>query len=557
MPVAVLRTLKAIINFAIAVAATLFCLNSLHSSVADVDDISVPIRPGLAVIILIFVRVLLSRLSRQLINRAIAHRRTGAPPGVARPTTDDLVRDAKNAFGSKYGQDAVSGLAATIASPSHIFDRITEHLEFQTSRYEKTTTLLTRLSHSGTNLVPVLFQAKGALIDGLELKTDGKQMSTLPYLENQGATINVIECLVGAFNDANPKNQIDVSLKLAIVDLVASPDPTDPREVLEQVNVRVNGVLDDRYLLSLKQLIEQSSNSYLILMAVEGIRDSSVRVEITNSFERPINRRKLGSEISRSALGLRRRDHLFLLARASETSSYHLSARTPKGMYVHESCLGTLNVGHLRARDSKSLQNGLDPIYSRSAKYVHLYFRNLGSQTRTTHQEPMLRLNLRERPPGLLELSAVVSFGLAALVLIVSLTYDEIFSQAPTHGAWPTLLFGIPTLISGWIMSRIDGTALARVSILTLASCVALLVNSCAAVTAAAFKSIDAKLTDGSFDFGPVHSSHPIWGVIVFSCLMHFFLASYGSVSRNLRYAFVSTGLTSNTIPEHNDDRRY
>jgi hypothetical protein len=160
-----------------------------------------------------------------------------------------------------------------------------------------------------------------------------------------------------------------------------------------------------------------------------------------------------------------------------------------------------------------------------------------------------LRVHFRERPPGLIEIALLLSITLTTMSWMVGAHHDEIFHTGDSlPGAWPTVLFGIPTLLIGWLVARVDGETLSKISLTSLFMMFWLACNSLGAVLAVAFKSSGVQ---GTHDEGnPKHwlfflsVPHPIWAVLMISCLAHTVFSSSFCISRAARYLLTLSGLT-------------
>lgn len=174
----------------------------------------------------------------------------------------------------------------------------------------------------------------------------------------------------------------------------------------------------------------------------------------------------------RALFGLNIREHLFYLTKATETVSYHFAVEAPEGMYVyrykfsHQDLPTSANPAAPTSRRRPRLP---DRVVSMNQTHLHVYLRDAINESRDGTQALTLGVSLRERPPGLMESGLLLSLYLAVTVWTVGAFHGTVFSgDGPPPGTWPTVLFGIPTLLSGWLVSRLSAATLQRMSLLSL-----------------------------------------------------------------------------------------
>jgi hypothetical protein len=183
---------------------------------------------------------------------------------------------------------------------------------------------------------------------------------------------------------------------------------------------------------------------------------------------------------------------------------------------------------------------------SRSTKVIHAYLRD--STTRVGNAWPSLRVELRERPPGLMEIATVLSWFLCVTAWTVGAFHEYVFrstgSGSAVTGSWPTILFGVPTLLVGWLFSKVDGASLGRVSLTSGAMMAWLGVNSAVAMLAAALKSSGATLTEHPRELLGFTIEHQYWALIMLSCAVHAGVCSMLAIIRAVRFSMALNGLT-------------
>jgi len=478
--------------------------------------------------------------------------------GRSTPTPDQVdesaVREfAMQTFVSRFRRpgELVTNLFGALVDPVGHFGRIKEHVEVQATRYRLTTTLMFQHQDEHECLLPLIALPKGSLIDDLDVEFDGRPGSTLSYIENQGA----IALVVDAYFSQLAKSEIvgtrfkDRTVLEEILNIVAAPLARDPGLVIQQLRRAKVGNASESTLQEFLKLIEFLAKHYFILGRVNSSEtESRTKVKLTSTFERSLTNHRLLDSF-KLVLGLRPREHIFTLPRALETVSYHLSMLTPKGTYVYDNGFENVRVkltGEGTEGGPAKRKQLVAPYraFGRSTKSLHVYMR--GDHSQVTDTLPTIRLELRERPPGLIELTLPLSSMLCVTAWIVGFHHDQIFAGGPLPGSWPTVLFGIPTLLIGWLFSRIDADTMSRISLTTFASIGWLSLNSLASVLAAAMKSARVIATDSpvKFHFG-FTVFHPIWATIMLSCATQLVFVTVFSVNRAVRYAFARNNLTS------------
>jgi hypothetical protein len=180
-------------------------------------------------------------------------------------------------------------------------------------------------------------------------------------------------------------------------------------------------------------------------------------------------------------------------------------------------------------------------------EYIHLYARDLealeseSGQLATTvvDRALALRLEFREKPPGMFAIVLILSLYLAGLTWAVGHFHDLVFpaptqGEAPAASSWPTILFGIPALVSGWLVSRFSADALRRVSLATVGMTLWLVVNAAAAVLIAALKTSGAR-TEG-LSVGSIDVIHATWALLMATTGLHLALSLVMALGRAARY---------------------
>ena len=194
--------------------------------------------------------------------------------------------------------------------------------------------------------------------------------------------------------------------------------------------------------------------------------------------------------------------------------------------------------------------------------YVHLYGRDLpGQLSEAANSEqtgPMdarlalaVTFALRERPPGILMMIIVMSLFLCVLVLAVGHFHSEIFplvavpppTAAPsgtTASTGPTgigLIFGIPAILFGWMVTRMNEETLRRISVPTPFLSLWFTANAGLVVFVAAFTAFsDASDDYNVFGLDMVSGQHYWWVLLMLSCVFNAAVCIVQFIFRTFRY---------------------
>jgi hypothetical protein len=174
---------------------------------------------------------------------------------------------------------------------------------------------------------------------------------------------------------------------------------------------------------------------------------------------------------------------------------------------------------------------------------------------------PVLSVELRERPPGLMVIVFLMCGYLATLTIGVAFFHDRVFgldvsslnSQCmtlmrynfiagggdcqlipATPTSWPTVLFGIPALVSGWLISRFTAEAVSSTSISTIAVTIWGTLNATAAIGLSALEMNVSTIHPISV-FG-MTVVQPLWLCLTLSCVASLAMTMLLLVFRVFRY---------------------
>jgi hypothetical protein len=152
----------------------------------------------------------------------------------------------------------------------------------------------------------------------------------------------------------------------------------------------------------------------------------------------------------------------------------------------------------------------------------------------------------REVPPGLMGPLFGVSAWLAAITWIVGVVHDQVFgTNSGLVGAWPTLIFGIPALVTGWLLSRATQATVRVISIPSFLVLVWLAANAAALITIVALKSAGIETPPWNLDIpfiGVQKVTHPTWVLMMFLTGFNTLIAGSMLLTKSSRYASVING---------------
>jgi len=297
----------------------------------------------------------------------------------------------------------------------------------------------------------------------------------------------------------------------------------------------------------------------------------------------------------RLTFGLTQRSHVLRLPLACESQSYHFRSTIPDGLYVydHDATLVDASVRNnpqiVTGRASRPMDPDLRMSVTKGLSHVHAYARDLdvvASHRDHGHEQikiPLVSIQLRERPPGLLFTVFLISLYLAALAIGVGAFHNLIFGldvssvdekcftferteylsqsrqtcdMVPTPGSsWPAILFGIPAIVSAWLVSRFTQEAVAKLSISTIAVTSWCVLNAVFAVVLSALKlNLSAVWVVDIFNNT---NTQPLWSLLTISAVGNFIMVTLLMFFRVRRYAervHDWNALNSSPLPEHRED---
>jgi hypothetical protein len=459
---------KSVLNVLIALTASVWLLLSVPTHVATRTTKA----PSSTAIFLTLAVLVLFRLalSRWLMLK-IWRESDGSMPPTAQPQAG-LEDEDKRAFRNRFAkpEDVGVQLATAVLDPKRYIARVNEEVTLQDSKYR--IKLLRELvfaeSDPRTVLIPVLIPKKGTLIASLSVRADSGHAWVLPHHETQGALLAAGQGLVelsrlGAEDQEAAYIQYRSAVYRTRLDRAA-----DHELRLNHLITRLTQDSSDKHANALAGLLATCDQSYYIVAVIDRGDAQSTTLECEYVIPAQTHTEKIRG-MFRTALGLGMRQHAFRLGHADSGLSYHWNAEMPAGLYVFDvsvtrmiakghgiASVGTGPESPRGTNTSLTTESVLVPSPTKGLDYVHVYARDLFAQVVPTSErwQYFLNLELRERPPGLLAIVFLLNMYLTALVWGVGHYHDLVFRTTPAYSSWPTILFGIPALISGWLVSR-------------------------------------------------------------------------------------------------------
>ncbi|WP_280378036.1 hypothetical protein [Nocardia wallacei] len=416
-------------------------------------------------------------------------------------------------------------------------------------------------------LIPILSPPKGQLVDKLKVSSASGAVRTLSYPETVGALLRIKRTLLDmAFHTPAPAN-LERRLNAAILSREKASDTSKARiaadleKALEDEN-KFKGGNKASWRAIFENFIADVQATFPVIVLVPAGDLVKLETEFTETraglerLDARITQRfwDLIHSYIRATFGLSRRSHTLQLSRAIKARSYHFRTDAPPGMYVFNIEIGLAEMrekalDQVRSGDKSrkaiipTQDRAISPLWdaedTRGSAYVHAYGRDLDIASAPSRL-PFLAIELREKPPGLMFVVVLLSLYLAALTLGVGHWHDLIFgianppsrdclerihdqqfqklcAEARPHpeSFWPTILFGVPAIVSGWLVSRFTSESVSRLSISTIAVASWFIGNAVAAMTVAALK-LTLRLSVPS-KFVGIETIQPLWVILMVS----------------------------------------
>lgn len=534
----------------------------------------------LLLVIASFIRVLLSRANIGLASEGIVSK-NGGPAN----TTETISVSCMEAFQQNITAEEFEQFLENLIDPGGVVLRITETAQLGGRDFSTNVkrTVVPPIKWAGRKMyVPVLKPRKGELVDNFNLSVDGKPARTLSHRETVGATLATITTLL---TQAAQDTDVPEELWRLLRDAVVEEGPTKPNKresTLKELKACESTLVNssDAALIAraaLWKLVPDLFDTYLII-AVVPINGESLKVETRYTRRRDVYQVPKNkpfpirwwqwSHIQLQLLfGLAVRSDEYLLPQATEAQSYHFRAEAPAGMYVYDvkshwfdEEIKTLSPPFNTSKLARPVAPDWRAADTRGLDHLHAYGRDLdvwlnysdetGASTRTSRRVAALRFELRERPPGVMFVIALLSVYVAMLAVGIGIGYDVIFgpyatncgaassaatTTSTTASPWPTILFGVPAIVSGWIVARFTADTVRLVSISTIAITTWAVVNTAYAVALSAI-AISKPMCPVTGWLG-IPAWQPAWCFLVISSCAATVMAVLLLVLRVRRYA--------------------
>jgi len=456
-------------------------------------------------------------------------------------------------FASSQSHTLVDSMTLLVDPPS-LTSRVSQSIKLLNEKYSIE---IARTIHTnGQSLaIPLIRVLKGRIVGSLRLTVDEKRTRTLTYDESKGFQVAALYVTYDRLFPVSGKDNLLDRCCKAIVG--SSPPAGDEYSVLigdlQEAIDTVQAPKADKD--ALYRLVSEASHYDYILGVVEGNKDANIRrvvVEYDGTYMEGI---KGAANRLHTLLGLGKRKFTFELPYAAESKSFHLQVEGPENMYAYEvyPLWGYTGRTSTEATDA-SVGRIRNKLISRSQlsgdQHAHVYMRDLDGgpaidlQSQNGKEEaqsiPRVFLEYREHPPGVLGPVLAVSAWLMVLTWTVGFFHDDIFrvqAGGTPQGAqgWTTVIFGVPAIVTGWILSKADAKTLRSISLVTFMALVFLAVNAVLLVSVSALKI--AGVGAFSFDLGFVNVQHGTWTVMLFLTLFHLAVCFGMFLTRSIRYA--------------------
>ena len=500
-------------------------------------------------------------------------------PSLARPSLRPTKTTDTGGLADQYFEnflnldfDLEEGLIRSLGAlvnPSTIVHRITQRM---TSNGRRWNVNLSRTLATGSE--PILFAVhrvrKGVTTGDLQISVDEKRISTLSFAESKGLLLAIVDVLwAGLFRDTRGHLPKPASDMLTVVNAGIVKDAELDVEAFsdiiagtKQLIARDGASQEDLELLIFVIRLALAYDIVFISIAIPA-GSKSCRVAISydilsgGMIETFVDR-------FRAAMGVGQRNYQFPIPYVTDSRSFHLNVVGPQGMYAY-------HAAPLWPASARASSKHLDPDSSRQRdqaailstpsgdETTHLYMRDFdgrpvfdrdvgpGPKQQSTSWMPQFAIEFREVPPGLISAVTGVALWLTTLTWVVGIFHDVVFKpgSGTAVGSWPTLIFGVPALVTGWLLSRASMQTIRVISIPTLLTLLWLAANSALIVAIVALKSsgIESSPTEVVMPFiGPQVVSHPTWTVLMISMFLNLATSASMWLTKSTRFASIING---------------
>lgn len=421
---------------------------------------------------------------------------------------------------TRFDQDSITSARMHLMSPWLVTPRVGHSID-PTDLDERNTYIRRidqiRRTNSYEQIAIVHRAEKGKAPSGLALSLDGDEWSTLSARDAQAVVLGVVHSMYRQLAGVRPAAHLNVLFE-CLATAVMSDKPVLTSSLATAPDTGFTAVTPDGKALTLKHYIEAMRNGILelgqpkskvdqfIYTLAELARDQIIWCSIsvprigddnppwnrlTYSYLAPATPRRNISERTRGILGMAPRRLRYFVPVAREAHSYHLDIGIPEGLYLYRGYImliettpqewdaeGTKSTKRDRATRGLALAS---PGYTLPRARVtgtggsraYAYFRSMSrirtvdhANTITRRVTPTVIIELRERLPGVLLPTLLLSTYVTFAIWTVGILFDSIFRTGhPIPAVWGTLLFSIPALVSAWLLTKFTSKSISLVSI--------------------------------------------------------------------------------------------
>jgi hypothetical protein len=385
--------------------------------------------------------------------------------------------------------------------------------------------------------IPLIYLNRGTLIDMLSThSTDGVRVPIVSSSIARALTYKLLAYLTKEhFRDLRKRDAMQVEEALEELSAALQTDSSLPVELIPNRARRALAQLGEiesrakkapararweRERRALLQLWEAAYTSYVVFAEVE--RPVGAPLSVSVSYTLALEENRLADEGDdgvraaiknhvRRTFGVWPYVYRFVTEYPRATRSYHLRFEAASDQYVSHTQVRRRPLAG-ETRDSRAYLIVGRTDDSSTLHYAHIYVRPLADVTDAG--EIRVRVGVRERPPGLLGLVALVAV-LQLLLTVVILAWHRPIFEAATSAEVATLLLATPGILSAWLAGQIAPGRLQR---MPLTAVVGIAFNGASAVAAVVLAVLAAVGVDwGPITVGALSVSAPAWVLLVFA----------------------------------------
>jgi hypothetical protein len=392
-------------------------------------------------------------------------------------------------------------------------------------------------------IIPILFPERGHLVDNLRIEDlTGQGFGTI--CNSTTASLLVYQALCLMTLDAYQRADDEILNILERLRATVTADQTMAHG--EVARTRFVGALDDLAQLprpnslmgeghvkpsEILRLWAANLTGYVVFAVFDQSNLASDRLVFSVKYSKPISEvrgapvddqpdvdygdpgRRRWKERLRGTFGVQPWIYRFPLGYERTTRSYNLRFVTADDQYVLRLSVqrrhadGTLasDPGHLAATRNSS---------AHTMPFVHLYLRPLADVI--ARGELRVRIAMREKPPGVLGLVALIGIAQVLLIVTTLAFYNRIFSQTgfrSTSSDVAALLQASPGLVYAWLANQLAPGRLARVPLSAIGG---IALNGFGALFAAMLAMLSASGVDPlCFDIDGIAIAHSLWIILI------------------------------------------